>query len=194
MAKKAGDKKAKTGELADVNAVLEYVAEAGRKLAKSKLYEDVKEGRLRRQVDGSFLAKHVDKYLLSLPTAGNSEEFVDDTEKRVKRMEEAKIRRAVADADMAEFERDRRRGLYAKRDEVMVELAGRAVALREGLKSAFESAMPELVEAVDGDALKVPALRTVIECIVDTSMGEYAKPMIFEVEFGGFEDAGDDEE
>lgn len=194
MAKKAGDKKEKIGELADVNAVLEYVAEAGRKLAKSKLYEEVKEGRLRRQVDGSFLVKHVDKYLLSLPMAGNSEEFVDDTEKRVKLLEEAKIRRAVADADMAEFERDRRRGLYAKRDEVMVELAGRAVALREGLKSSFESSMPELVDAVGGDALKVPALRTVIERIVDTSIGEYAKPMIFEVEISGFEDAGGDEE
>ena len=194
MAKKAGGEKPKIGELANVDDVLGYVAEAGRKLAKSKLYNDVKEGLLRRQVDGSFLVKHVDKYLLSLPMAGNSEEFVDDTEKRVKRLEEAKIRRAVADADMAEFERDRKRGLYAKRDEVMVELAGRAVALREGLKSAFESAMPELVDAVEGDALKVPALRAVIERIVDTSMGEYAKPMIFEVEFGGFEEFGGDEE
>lgn len=184
----------KKQSLEDVAAVLGFVADAGRKLAKSKLYKDVNEGRLRRQADGTFLVKHVEKYMLSLPMAGNSEEFVDDVEKRQKRMDDAKIRRAEADAEAAEFNLDRMKGLYAKRDEVMVELAGRAVALREGLKSAFESAMPELVDAVDGDALKVPALRAVIERIVDTSMGEYAKPMIFEVEIGGFEEFGGDEE
>lgn len=195
MGRKAGKAEAgPVGELASVQAVLDYVAEAGRKLAKSKLYADVNEGRLRRQTDGSFQVKHVEKYLKSLPVAGNSEAFVDEVEKYQIRIDKAKLRRLEADAEAAEFNLEKQKGLYAKRDEVMVELAGRAVALREGLKSAFESAMPELVEAVGGDALKVPALRTVIERIVDTSMGEYAKPMIFEVEIGGFEDVGGDEE
>lgn len=183
----------KKDALADIAAVLAYVAEAGRKLAKSKLYKDVKEGRLRRQANGTFLVKHVDRYLLSLPTAGNSEEFVDETEKRQRRKEEAMIRRAEADAEAAEFKLDQMKGLYAPRDEVMVELAGRAVALREGLKSAFESSMPELVEAVNGDALKIPALRTLIESAIDKSMGEYAKPLAFEVDIRGFEEAGEEE-
>ena len=195
MSKKGGDSKAAPlGELANVQAVLDYVAEAGRKVAKSKLYADVNDGRLRRQTDGSFQIKHVEKYLKSLPVAGNNEAFVDEVEKFQLRIDKAKLRRLEADAAAAEFSLEKQKGLYARRDEVMVELAGRAVALREGLKSAFESAMPELVEAVGGDALKVPALRTVLERIVDTSMGEYAKPLLFEVEIHGLGDAGGDEE
>lgn len=173
--------------LADIAAVLAFVADAGRKLAKSKLYDDVKKGRLRRQPDGSFLVKHVEKYMLSLPTAGSNEEFVGEAEKRQRRMDEAKARRAEADAAMAEFNLGRMQGLYARRDDVMVELAGRAVVLREGLKSSFEGAMPELVDAVNGDALKVPALRSLVERIIDTSIGEYAKPLVFEVEMTGFD-------
>lgn len=179
--------------LADVEAVLAFVADAGRKLGKSKLYKDVSGGRLRRQPDGSFLVKHVEKYMLSLPMAGNTQEFVDETEKRQRRKEEAMVRRAEADAEAAEFKLNQLKGLYAPRDEVLVELAGRAVALREGLKSAFESAMPELVDAVSGDALKVPALRALIEGTIDRSIGEYAKPLTFEVEIGGFDVGGDED-
>ena len=47
------------------SAVLAYVRDAGRKLGQTKFFEDVKRGRLKKQADGSFRRRDVDRYMAS---------------------------------------------------------------------------------------------------------------------------------
>ena len=46
--------------------VLDHVAENGRKLSKSKLYKDIGEGRLRKQPDGTFRLRDVQRYMAKM--------------------------------------------------------------------------------------------------------------------------------
>ena len=62
-----------TTNLKDWRAVLAYVSENGRKLGKTKLYSDIGLGRLKKQPDGTFKQRDVDRYMASLPMAGTPE-------------------------------------------------------------------------------------------------------------------------
>ena len=81
-----------TKTLKNWQAVLDHVAENGRKLSKSKLYKDIGEGRLRKQPDGTFRLRDVQRYMASLPTAGSPDALVRKAADRQRRKEEADIR------------------------------------------------------------------------------------------------------
>ena len=52
-----------TTNLKDYRAVLTYTEENGRKLGKTKMFEDIKKGRLKKQPDGTFHQRDVDRYM-----------------------------------------------------------------------------------------------------------------------------------
>ena len=58
-----------TKNLKNWQAVLDHVADNGRKLSKTKLYSDINRGLLRKQPDGTFRLRDVQRYMASLPTA-----------------------------------------------------------------------------------------------------------------------------
>ena len=171
------------GRLKDYQAVLRYVAENGRKLGQSKLYADVGKGRLKKQVDGSFRVKDVDAYMKTLAFAGTPEQVADKVADRMKRKEEADIRRAEAAARREEFNLEVAMGRYIRREEVYVELAGRAVALLDALKNGTEACALELVELVGGKPELSAVLVNRLGRLFDESLGEYARPLTLEVEF-----------
>lgn len=163
-------------------AVLQYIADAGRKVGKSKLYTDISRGRLKRQPDGTFKARDVDKYMLSLPMAGTPDGLADKAAERMTRKEEADIRRVEAAARREEFELELRVGKYIKKDDLYLELAGRAIALRDGLKAAFEMRAPEMIDVVGGDNDKLPQFLDAAAAVIDAALGQYAAPMEFELD------------
>lgn len=183
--------------LDDYRAVLNYVAEAGRKLAKSKLYADVGKGRLRKQPDGSFRIRDVDRYLVSLPTSGTPDGVAEKAADRQRRKEEADIRKAEAQARREEFNLAVAQGKFIPREQVAGEMAARAVALRDGLKNAMESAAQDVIEIVAGDAKQTSAMLEFMGRIFDRAMGEFSRPLDIIVEFAGIEkdtDEDDDED
>ena len=163
-------------------AVLQYIADAGRKVGKSKLYTDISRGRLKRQPDGTFKPKDVDKYMLSLPVAGTPEGLADKAAERMGRKEEADIRRAEAAARREEFELELREGKHIKKDDLYLELAGRAIALRDGLKSAFEMRAPDLIAMVGGESERLPQFLDATAAIIDAALGQYAAPIEIDVD------------
>ena len=176
-------------KLADYKAVLEYVSENGRKLAKTKLYEDVRKGRLKKQPDGSFKPRDVDKYLVSLPLAGTPEGLTEKVADRQRRKEEADIRKAEAQARREEFNLATLQGKYLPREQIASELAVRAVALRDGLKNAMESSAGDIVELVGGDPKQTSALIEFMGRLFDRTMGDYARPLDITLEISGVPDA-----
>lgn len=172
-----------TTNLRDWRAVLAHVEENGRKLGKTKMFEDIKKGRLKKQPDGTFKQRDVDRYMASLPMAGTPDIVAEKAADRQRRKEEADIRKAEAAAEREEFDLAVKKGRFVPREQVHLELAARAVTLASGLKTAFEAQHLDLVALVDGNPKKGAALVERLEAMLDESLNEYSREMEFEVAF-----------
>lgn len=164
-------------------ALAHITDELNRKCGKTKLFEDVKAARLKKQPDGSFKLRDVERYAASLPTAGTPDGLTKKAADRQRRKEEADIRRAVAAADREEFDLLVKKGKFVLKAEVHLELAARAVALSSNLKTSFEARNLDIVETVDGNPKKGAALIERLEQILDEAFNEYSQEMEFEVAF-----------
>lgn len=179
--------------LADWRSVLSYVVENGRKLGKTKLYDDIGRCRLKKQPDGTFRLRDVDRYMAGLPMSGTSDVVAEKAADRHRRREEEEIRRIKATADKEEFDLAVKKGRYVQKEQVHLELAARAVTLASGIKTAFESRSFDCVAAVDGNPKKSMALTLLLEDILDEALNEYSREMEFEVTFISNEDNGNSE-
>lgn len=177
--------------LKDYKAVLEYAQERQRKVGKTKLYDDVNEGKLRRQPDGSFKLRDVDRYLATLPHTGTPDPVHDRAVDRQRRKEEQEIRRIKAVADKEEFDLAVKKGKFIPKDQVHLELAGRAATLASGLKTAFESRSLDIIALVEGNPKKSAALVELLEDMLDEALHEYSREVTFEVFFVEEQDDAD---
>lgn len=168
---------------ADYKAVLIYAEERGRKVKKTKLFNDIQIGRLRKQADGSFKKRDVDRYFASLPMLATPDAVAERAQDRHKRKEEQEIRRIKAAADKDEFDLAVKMGKYVPRETVHLELAARAIALESGIKTAFEAKALELIEAVEGNPKKATALITALANIFDEALNGYSHELEIVVQF-----------
>ena len=163
---------------------LTYLQEdCGRKIGQTKLFADTKAGRLRKQPDGTFKRRDLDRYAASLPTAGTPDKLATDAARRQREKEEQEIRRIRVAADKEEFILKVKQGQYISRDDVYQELAARAVALSASLKTAFEARSLDVIALVEGNPKKSGPFVEHIEQVIDEAMNEYAKPIEIEVTF-----------
>lgn len=169
--------------LKDYRAVLDYAEECGRKLGKTKLFEDINKGRLKKQADGTFKQRDVDRYMASLKMAGTGDAVAERAADRQRRKEEADIRKAEASAKREEFDLAVKMGKFVPRDQVHAELAARAVTLSTGIKTAFEAKSLDIVSIVDGNPKKASSLIEYLETLLDEAFNEYSREMEFEVVF-----------
>ena len=161
--------------------VLEHLLKNGRKIKKSKLYQDIRKGILRRNADLTFSVVNVNKYGTTLPMAETPEMVAQEAEERVRRKDNADIRIKEAEARRKELAADVAEGKYIPRDMVEQELAARAVTLNSGLKSAFEASALDLIDAVGGDPKQAHHFLRKVEAIIDNLSNRYAQPMEIEV-------------
>lgn len=167
----------------DYRSMLAYAEEQGRKVKKTKLFQDIKKGLLKKQPDGSFRKKDADRYLASLPMAGTGDLVAERASDRQRRKEEQEIRRITNAANREEFDLEVKQGKFIPKDQVHLELAARAVTLATGLKTAFEAHGLDLIALVDGNPKKAAALIEFLEKLLEESFNEYSRPMEFEIEF-----------
>lgn len=175
------DKMQETKNLKDIKEVLKYIEEQNRKVRKTKLYEDVNKGLLKKQPDGTFKLRDVERYLVSLPMLGTTDSVAEKASERQRRKEEQEIRRIKAVADKEEFDLAVKQGKYIAKEKVYQELAARAVTLNMQIKTAFEVNAIELVELVEGNPKKTNGLKQKLTEIFETALAEYAKEMDIEI-------------
>ena len=178
----------------NIGDVLRYLHEdLNRQIAKTKLYDDVKKGRLRK-VSNTFRRRDVDRYASSLPIATTPDGRNREAEDRLRRKEEAEIRIKEATAEREELKSATLKGRYVLREYVDQELAARAMTFHGGLKSQFEAEALDLVKTVGGDPNLAKSLILALEVLVDTAAHEYARDLEFEVvlsDDGDFENLGE---
>lgn len=170
-----------TKNLKDIKEVLKYIEEQNRKVRKTKLYEDVNKGLLKKQADGTFRLRDVDRYLVSLPMLGTTDSVAEKASERQRRKEEQEIRRIKAVADKEEFDLAIKQGKYIAKEKVYQELAARAVTLSMQIKTAFEVNAIELVELVEGNPKKTNTMKQKLIDILENALAEYSKEMDIEV-------------
>lgn len=166
------------------SAALAYLNDdCNRKVGKTKMFEDIRKGLLKKQTDESFKVRDLDRYAASLPTRGTVDSVAVKAADRQRRKEEAEIRRTEASAKRQEFLLDVDMGKYILKDQVYLELAARAVTLSAGIRTAFESAALDILAAVDGNPKKALVLTEQLEKILDDALNDYSREMEFEVTF-----------
>lgn len=178
----------------DYKAVLAHAEECGRKVKKTKLFYDINAGRLKKQPDGSFKLRDVERYFASLPMAGTSDVVAEKAAERRRRKEEADIRKSEASAKREEFDLAVKMGKFVPKEQVHLELAARAVALSAGIKTAFEARSLEIIEAMEGNPKKSSALVDKLEAILDEAFNDYSREMELTVEFEESDTANDNGE
>lgn len=172
-----------TKNIQSTKEALTYIEENGRKVGKTKLYEDINIGRLKKQADGTFKQRDIDRYMVSLPMMGTSDAVAERAADRQKRKEEQEIRRIKAIADKEEFNLAVQKGKYIPKEQVHLELAARAMTLSAGLKTAFEAQGLETIYLVEGNPKKILTLVERLENILDEALNEYSREMEFTVQF-----------
>jgi hypothetical protein len=185
-----------TEELPDLfksaGEVLRYLQEEkGRQIQKTKLYEDVKSGLLRKD-NKKYRRVDVDRYAASLPQGTTPDGRNAEAEAMLRRRDEAEVRIQEARARTAERKDAIMAGQYVPRESVDQELAAKAATLNQGLKSRMEAVALDLVNAVGGKPKRARNMVQELEKIIDAACAEYARPMEFEVTLYDFEE--DDEE
>lgn len=174
-------------------ALAHITEELGRKCGKTKLFDDIKAGRLKKQPDGSFRLRDVERYAASLPMAGTPDGVAEKAADRQRRKEELEIEEKSLKVRREALKLAVEEGRYVLKSDVHLELAARAVTLASGLKTAFEARHLDLVDAVGGNPKKGAVLVELLERMLDEELNNYSREMEFEVTFlpGGESDGAD---
>jgi hypothetical protein len=172
-------------------AVAEWLAAAGYKVKKSKVYKDAAEGILMIQPDGRITWEAVQRYVQhpksgiigNLDHAQAGQDY--NLKEIVRRKQEADARYKVAIAEKAEMDVAKERGALIPRDDVELELAGRGMVLEQGLKTMVRLRADDWVHLVGGDISRGHELRTAVTAEIDQLLTGYADIGRYVVMFEG---------
>lgn len=173
----------KAGALTSVKDVLAHLRAQGRKVSQSQLYKDLARGRLRREPDGSFTQRAVDRYAQTLAPLAMPEARADALEGLAEQEMREKIGKTREQRLSLSFDRQVKEGRYLLREDVALELASRAAALGVGLRSVFRLHAPDYIRMVGGDVGKAEELAAEFEQNLDAALNEYSRPMEYKVEY-----------
>jgi len=156
--------------------VLAYLEAEGWKVSKSKLYADCNKGRLSPNKSGEYEIKAVDAYAKDyLKRKETGKKIDEELESRQRRKLDAEIRKTVAQAAKAEHDLAVAQGKYIPREDVELELTGRAAVLDSGLKYLVQSRAHEWVRLVDGDTNKITDLIEAVGNDLDQLLNGFAR-------------------
>lgn len=168
--------------LKDVQDVLLYLKEQGRKIGQAKLYKDIGRGLLRRDQSLGFKKSDVDKYATTLAMSETPAHVNRKVMSLQTRKDAADVRIKEAEARRKELLADTAEGKLIPRDLVDQELAARAVTFNAALKTQFEAQSLECIQSVGGDQQLAHHFLRLVESIIDDCSNRYAQPLEIEVQ------------
>jgi hypothetical protein len=159
--------------LPNVLAVVDYLSKHGWKVSKSTVYEHKKQGLIRPDKSGMFRISAVDKY-----ASANLERLDGSGQDQLSRLQleekQAEIRRAKAQADIAEAKAKAVSGKYVEKEALHHELAMRASVFKGDLENFIHSRAGEIISLVEGNTEKIPDLITFVLAEYEKLLDRYA--------------------
>lgn len=170
---------------------LEHLQQQGYKIKKSKLYQDVKAGILRVNMDGTVSMSQIQKYLddprsglmrLAMDRSGAlyPSEDVEDLQKKKlyyeTRIQEEKLKNM-------EFAREKEEGKHISRDDIELAFASRAATFEAGLKHAISRNANKWISLIGGSPTRVDELIDQMHQDMDDMLDEIANIDRLTIEF-----------
>ena len=163
-----------------------YLNRRGYAVGKSKFYQDLKKGLVKRRSDKSFFSRDLDSYArrqgLDRPELGGSDP------KKIEELHEVKLKKEIEKLDWEnkkrEFEYDREMGKYIPRDLLELELASRAAVMDSRLRTKIKARVKKWVAVSGGQVQRVPDVVADAFDMLDQVMNEFARMDRFVVIFG----------
>lgn len=177
--------------------VVDYLQGRGYKCGKSAVYNHVRRGLLVKR-NGVFTEKDVDKYAaLNLTRESDGEEQTDNAGEleRIQREKlSAEALKAKAQAEHWQLKTLVDSGRYIDRDLFFGEMASRAAILKSDLENMIRSGAGAMVQACEGDPVKVPDVIDFWLKRLEITLGRYAEDKTWNVPSQVRNEGGDDYE
>lgn len=171
------------------SAVAKWLAENGYKVKKSKVYKDVDAGLLKMELDGTITIESVRRYI-GHPEAGISEQIKTAETGQDREVREYHRKTASAKAEKIELEVQKLRremeveeGKWIPRENLELEMAGRAAVLDQGLRNLIQIRVDHWINLVNGDQARSGELRAAMFDELDALMNSYVSTDTFQVLF-----------
>lgn len=147
-------------ETANLSELLRYLASRGFPVNRRTAYNHLKSCKLRKSSKGTFTPKLVSDYMTNYlnPEPDFPEGSGDDSHSMAGRKLKAETEKLEAQSKRATYELDILQGRYINREDVELEMAGRAVVLEAGFDHMVYTRSAEFIEVVNGDPSTVDKL------------------------------------
>lgn len=171
--------KATLGTIADV---LTYLKEAGWKVTKTSLYRHHKEGKIAPRADGTYGQKETDKYARTwLKQQSTGKRLSEKTDELQRKKLEQELQNEALKYQHKKLRYEKDLGKYVPKEQVELDLAGRAGILEAGLKNWVQSNAAGWIRLVDGDMKKVGELINYVIRELDEHINSYASDLDYHV-------------
>jgi len=161
-------------------AVLKHLQQAGYKLGRQKLYNDVKAGLLRMRADGTVAESAVETYVNNPMARIVAPETIEDPEEAAAL---SNLQRQIKEAELDRIKEDtagkRRKnrvesGHLIPRESLEMEVIARALALKAFYMQQFRSNVLEMIQSVGGRPAQAENLLSLLGSIAEEATGRYA--------------------
>jgi len=167
---------------ATIADVLDYLTGSGWKVTKTSLYRHQAEGKILPAADGAYRQKDIDKYARTfLKQKSTGKKISDRTDELQRRKLEQELANLELENKRKQLAYDKEQEKYIPREQMEIELAGRAGILEAGLKHWVQSRAAEWIRTVSGDMKKVGDLINLMNHDLDEHINSYASQGEYQV-------------
>lgn len=154
---------------------LAYLKDEGWRAAQTSIYRHQKEGKVRPRPDGSYWKSDIDKYARTfLRQAATGQRVSERIEDLQRKKLEKELQNLKIEIERKQFALGRDQGKYIPKDQMDIELAGRAGILEAGLKHWIQSHAADWIRLTGGDTKKVGELIHSMIYGLDEHLNEFA--------------------
>lgn len=173
--------------------VFRFLASSGWALSRSTFYRHLDSGKLRKNNEGVYSKNAVKKYASTWAVRTSGQTITEEVEDLAAEKTRSEIKRINTIQARESFRLDIERGKYLKRDDLELQLAGRAVALEAGFDHLVYTRASEFIVMVGGDTSRADLLIAAMMEAKDEWLRSYVSTDGFEITIdGGTDDDTDD--
>ena len=166
---------------ASIAEALEHLKAVGWKITRPSLYRHHQEGKLIAR-DGVFRRQDVDRYAKTwLKRADTGRRQRDDIDELQRKKADGEVKRLNLEIEQRKLILERDAGRLVPREQMEIELAGRAAVLDAGLKHWVHANAMEWVRLVSGEVHQAGALIRAMVQSLDEHINNYAAPRDYRV-------------
>lgn len=166
---------ADNGNLPTIAEVLVYLNDSGWDIKQSTLYRHKKESKIQPEADGTYSQGKVDKYAKTFLKQKSTGKKVNEKNDELQRKKlEIEIENLELERERKKLAHEKEQGKFIPREQMELELAGRAGILEHGLKQWIQSRAAEWIRTADGDPKKVGEVINLMTRDVDEHLNNYA--------------------